>query len=386
MKRIISKSVLLSTLAFGPVTSSQAESMRHSITAGEAGKFCGWPANNGVWTWDNGKEILVGYTFGDFEEQKGHNMRNHLENGEHLMSQLARSTDGGLTWKTEDPENYVGDGQPSVPSPGGIAFQAPGFAMRVVGAAYHGADDEKGSFFVSDNRGKDWKGPYQFNGLMEDPNLKGKVCTARTEYVVTGADSCLLFMSSRRADEGYKDKSFVAETTDGGKTFQFISWIVPLEDPHRAVMPAVARLKDGSLVAALRRRNSAKGNCWVDAYGSTDHGRTWTFLSRVGEAGKENGNPPALVVLDDGRLACAYGDRSRVKMFARLSSDGGKTWEEEVVLRDDYQPDKFGDKDFGYPRLATNDRGEVVALYYWATKDLPQHFIAATLWNPGQPP
>ncbi len=385
MKKIISKSVLLSTLAFGSVTSSEAKTMRHGIAAGEEGKFCGWPANNGVWSWDGGKEILVGYTFGDFMEQKGHNMKNHSENGEHLLSQLARSTDGGLTWKSVDPENYVGDGKSPVPSPGGIAFQAPGFAMRVVGTAYHGADDENGSFFVSDNRGKDWKGPYQFNGLMEDPNLKGKVCTARTEYVVTGPDSCLLFMSSRRADEGYKDKSFVAETTDGGKTFQFISWIVPLDDPHRAVMPAVARQKDGSFVAALRRRDSAKGNCWVDAYGSTDNGRTWTFLSRVGEAGKENGNPPALVALEDGRIACAYGDRSRVKMYVRLSSDGGKTWGEEVVLRDDFQPDKFGDNDFGYPRLAVNHGNHIAAMYYWATKDHPQHHIAATLWNPGTP-
>lgn len=58
---------------------------------------------------------------------------------------------------------------------------------------------------------------------MDDPNLKGKVFTGRTEYVVTGPDSCLLFLSSRGSDEAYRDKSFVAETTDGGKTFQFIS-------------------------------------------------------------------------------------------------------------------------------------------------------------------
>jgi hypothetical protein len=385
MKQIIPISVISAALAIGTAAASETGALRHSIAAGEEGKFCGWPANNGVWSWDGGREILVGYTIGDFVEQKGHNMKNHTESGEHLLSHLARSTDGGITWKTGDPANYVGDGQSSVPSPGGIAFDAPGFAMRVVGTGYHGAHDENGSFFVSYNRGQDWKGPYQFNGLMEDPNLKGKEFTGRTEYLVTGPDSCLLFLSSRGSDEAYRDKSFVAETTDGGKTFRFVSWIVPLKDPHRAVMPAAARLKDGSLVAALRRRDSAKGDCWVDAYGSTDHGRTWTFLSRVGEAGKENGNPPALVALGDGRIACAYGDRSRVKMYVRLSSDGGKTWGEEVVLRDDFQPDKFGDNDFGYPRLAVNHGNDIAAMYYWATKDQPQHHIAATLWNPGPP-
>jgi hypothetical protein len=43
----------------------------------------------------------------------------------------------------------------------------------------------------------------------------------------------------------------------------------------------------------------------VDAYGSADSGRTWTFLSRVGESGgkEQNGNPPALAALKDGRIA-----------------------------------------------------------------------------------
>jgi hypothetical protein len=97
----------------------------------------------------------------------------------------------------------------------------------------------------------------------------------------------------------------------------------------------------------------------------------------------ENGNPPALTVLKDGRVVCAYGDRSRDKLFARVSADEGKSWGAEVVLREDFQPDKFGDHDFGYPQLTTNERGDVVALYYWATKDLPQQHIAATIWKPG---
>ena len=219
-----------------------------------------------------------------------------------------------------------------------------------------------------------WQGPFRFTGLMEDANLKDMDCTTRTGYLVTGKDSCLIFMSARlKQNGGGRDKTFVAETTDGGKTFHFVSWVVPLSDPHRAVMPAVARLKDGTIVAALRRRipGDDKTPCWVDAYGSKDNGRTWTFLSRVGETGTGNGNPPALVALKDGRLACAYGDRSRVKLFARLSADGGKTWGEEIVLRDDFQPDKFGDMDFGYPRLVQNAKGELVALYYWATKEHP---------------
>lgn len=385
MKHIIPISILSAAIAIGTAAASETGALRHGIAAGEEGKFCGWPANNGVWSWDGGREILVGYTFGDFVIQKGHNMKGGGEKAEGLMSHLARSTDGGLSWKVENPANFVRQDQSSVPSPGGIAFESEGFAMRVVGTAYHGSYDANGSFFVSYNRGQDWKGPYQFNGLMEDPNLKGKEFTGRTSYVVTGPDSCLLFLSARGAEEEYRDKSFVAETTDGGKTFRFVSWIVPLDNPWRAVMPTVSRLGDGSLVAVLRRRNHKNDTSWVDAYGSADNGRTWTFLSRVGEAGKKNGNPPALAVLKDGRLACAYGDRSRIRLFGRISSDGGKTWDEEVTLRDDYMTDEFGDMDFGYPRLAVNHENQIVAMYYWATKERPHNFIAATLWKPATP-
>jgi hypothetical protein len=388
MKRIISKPVFLTTLALGLVTPGEAESMRHAIAASEEGKFCGWPANNGVWTWDKGKEILVGYSYQDFVEQKGHNIKGLTGTSPDIITRLARSTDGGHTWTNEDPANFVGDGKASVPSPGGIDFKAPGFAMRVVGIGYHGAYDENGSFFVSYNRGKDWQGPYQFNGLMEDPKLKGKDNTSRTGYVVTGPDSCLLFMSTRgkESSDDFMDKTYVAETTDGGKTFRFVSWVIPPDDPFRAVMPAVSQLADGTIVATLRRRDlkDDKFNrtkpCWVDCYSSTDKGRTWSFTSRVGETGFENGNPPALATLHDGRIVCVYGNRSKSKMLARVSADGGKTWEAEVVLRDDFQPDKFGDKDLGYPRVAVNHENHIVALYYWATKERPQHHIPATIW------
>ncbi len=218
---------------------------------------------------------------------------------------------------------------------------------------------------------------------MDNPNLEGMECTSRTGYLVTGKQSCLVFMSARPKENGAgRDKSFVAETTDGGKSFQFISWIVPLDDPNRAVMPAVVMTGDGTIVVALRRRIIGQDVCWVDCYSSSDKGRTWSFLSRVGETGSHNGNPPALALLKDGRLACAYGDRSRVRMFVRMSSDHGHSWGDELVLREDFQPDSFGDKDFGYPRLVQNHEGEMLALYYWANSEHPQHHIAASIWKP----
>ena len=368
---------------------SESPAMKNVIVASEPGRFCGWPANNGVWRWDSGRELLVGFSFGDFVEQQGHNLKGGSDATLGVVSRLARSMDGGRHWTVEDPENFVGDGGVATDSPGGFDFQAPGFALRVVGRGYHGSQDPLGSFFVSGDRGRTWRGPYRFGTLMKAPNLQGMEFTARTRYWVTGPDSCLLFMSTRPSEsipgQIATDKSFVAETTDGGRSFHFVAWIVPLQDPYRAVMPAVGRLADGTIIIALRRRDVANAQtpCWVDCYTSRDQGRSWSFSSRVGQTGLENGNPPGLTVLKDGRVVCAYGDRSRDKLLARVSADGGKSWGAEIVLREDFQTDKFGDHDFGYPQLTTNERGEVVALYYWATVRAPQQHIAATIWKPG---
>ncbi len=407
-KTVALTGIIAALLAVGFANADEVpvKGAKHVVVFHEPGSFAGWPANNGVWTWNGGKEILVGFTKGPFVEQEGHNIG--VTNRKNC---LARSIDGGMTWTREEPSNFVGGDTKPVASPGQIHFEAPGFAMRVMAEGYHGSSDRVGSFFISDDKGTNWRGPYRFNGLMEDPNLSGTECTSRTGYLVTGPDSCLIFMSARPIDfkkvkgqatgtvDGGKpsrwvdqwDKSYVAKTTDGGKSFHFVSWIAPLIRQNRAVMPAVCRLKDGSIVATMRCNRverDEKGEGFmaghVDAYGSADNGKTWGFLSRVGETGvaMQNGNPPALAALKDGRIACAYGDRRTAKIKARMSSDGGKTWGDELVLRDDFQPDNFKyGWDLGYPRLVTNHANHLVAMYYWATKEKPQGHIAATVFE-----
>ena len=47
-------------LADAPAYSADAP-VKHVIVYKEAGRFCGWPANYGTWSWGN--EILVGFRF-----------------------------------------------------------------------------------------------------------------------------------------------------------------------------------------------------------------------------------------------------------------------------------------------------------------------------------
>lgn len=326
--------------------------------------FCGWPANNGVWLWGN--EILVGFFRGEYVEKGGHNYK------QPATMVLARSNDGGRSWTLEDPDNFVGDGGQVTPSPGGINFTDPDFAMRL----------EKSSgirFFISYNRGHTWRGPYAFNNLMDHPELSGLENTSRTEYLVNGPNDCFIFMSARHKETGKKDRAFCAGTTDGGKTFNFVSWINPEKFDVRGVMPSTVRLSQTRLVTVLRRKYPGQ---WVDLFESNDNGANWKFLSKVADTGHWNGNPPAMVKIKDGRLCCVYGNRSTKTMNARYSADEGKTWGREFILRSDFKVDSHNDPDFGYPRLVERLDGKLVAMYYWATEQNPHHHIAATIWDP----
>jgi hypothetical protein len=354
--------------------SSEAASVRHVIVCREPGRFCGWPANNGIWIWGN--EILVGFYQADYVAKDcGHS---HGGNGKRL---LARSVDGGESWWIEDPDDFVGDGGQATASPGGIDFAHSDFAMRMGG----------NQFFVSDDRGKTWQGPYK----LPDFGIKNSL-TARTDYIVNGERDCLILLSARepRVEAGEQDRTFCARTTDGGKTFEFVSWMTDEPIEVRSVMPSTVRCSANQLISAMRRRRDVSitgpnkmKKCWIDVYQSNDNGRTWEFLSQAADTGTSNGNPPSLVRLRDGRLALTYGVRSVCSPYryrwepqgirARISDDNGKSWGWEIVLRDDALT-----WDLGYTRSVQRPDGKIVTIYYYNTEQIPQQHIAATIWDP----
>jgi hypothetical protein len=385
----------------------RVENAEHIVVYYEEGKFLGWPANNGAWSAD-GVNMLVGFTRGDYIINKNdHNI------GGNQVSWLARSTDMGQTWIGYDPVDYVGDfgGKPELQTlENSIDFSHPQFAMRIVGTAYHGAQDERAHFFFSYDAGKSWSGPYRFgiDNIREWPEIKSTTfsdhteLTPRTDYVVEGKDECLVFMSVRAKDRFGTDRLFCIRTVDGGGTFKFVNWVVPpydekkvdlsvkikleeddAQNPHpdqcRAVMSQTIRLENGKLICAMRRRY--EGNNWVDSYFSEDAGNTWTFLSEVGDAGAGNGNPPALNITDKGRLVAIFGNRKEPgNMMVVYSDDEGNSWSEPKILRDGYGSVDMETIDLGYPRLLKRKDGKMVALYYWSTKDCLHH-IAATIWD-----
>lgn len=351
--------------------------VENSIVYSKQNEFAGWPANEGLWTW--GDEMLVGFEVATFVETEGDHSVNR-DSPRRIV--FARSLDGGATWTAEEhpeiaPPEYLGDADkhkqegkaPPVASPGGFDFSNPDFIMKLRG----------GTFYVSRNRGHDWEGPYllpTFDYISE----------ARTSYVITGKSSCLFFMTGRvtRGELKY-GRSCVLRTEDGGKTFQFVSWIgddigrTPGKASGQAgnlfsIMPSAVRLDDGRYICAVRQRiDKAK---WTDIFESSDDCKTWGKISILE---KGSSNPATLVLMKDGRIAAVYGNRrkSPCGVSAKLSSDQGRTWSAEVTLRNDAR--KW---DIGYSRAAQRPDGKIVGIYYYTTKDMPHNFIAASIWNP----
>lgn len=327
--------------------------------------FAGWPANEGSWAWGN--EVLVCFNTGPYEEKT--DTHSH-KSGVRLQTTFARSVDGGKTWAVEPHDELSA---PPVPFEAGVDdMTAPGFAMKLRGNV----------FYVTKDKGHFWDGPYtlpSFESQRAWPN-------ARTSYIVTGPKSALFFMTSRSeragGKEGERGRAYVMRTQDGCKTFEFLGWMAPdltaqasdkeKQAPIFSIMPSVVRIEGDHYVAAMRQRIDRRK--WTDIFESTDGGKTWTFVSKA-EGGSNN--PPALLKLADGKtLMLLYGWRGRQPgMRARLSSNNGRTWSDEYVLRADART-----WDIGYPRAHLMPDGNILALYYYTTAERRQQHIAATRW------
>ncbi len=346
--------------------------MKHVVVCYEQGKFNGWPANGGIWIW--GQEILVSFNHGLYHY---YDDRHSIDPNAPMAVAFARSLDGGETWASEiRPELFRSAARP-VPD-GGLDCAHPDFVLRIGRPAVAIEGD---TFVVSYDRGHTWQGPYVF------PNL-GNPLTSRTRYRVWGPGRMDIYASWQDpalAGMSYQDQSFVLRTEDGGQSWQRLS---PMTDNKaRAVMPDVAVLPDGTLVAALRRKSdrllpdgTRVEDNWIAAVRSADGGAHWSMAAeRAAETScnmGRNGNP-ALAVLPDGRLVLVFGYRGEHPAIkARVSADGGFTWGKEIILRDDPKS-----HDIGYPRLTVRPDGTLVAVYYYTSAALPEQHIEATLFT-----
>ncbi len=357
----------------------------------EAGRYGGWPANYGIWSWDD--EIVVGFVAGYHKMVLNAHAR---DKSKPFTTMQARSLDGGETWIVQpmpvaspgnralsadehaDPEFKLrtalenGDSHSPRPCPGGIDFMHPDFAML---CARTGLGAGTASwFYTSMDRCQTWDGPYAL------PMFGQAGIEARTDVHILDEKTCMLFLSASRASGREGKGVFCARTTNGGQSFQFVSWVAQAAEGF-VIMPSSVHRVGGKWLTAVRcQGNSAEGGQrnWIDLYVSEDNALTWRLLAQPEEDSGHGGNPPSLVTLQDGRLCLTYGYRNPpYGIRARTSDDEGQTWSTPVILRDD-----GGSHDLGYPRSVQRSDGKVVTVYYFNDESGGAAYIAATIWQP----
>ncbi len=357
----------------------------------EPGRFAGWPANYGMWHWDD--ELVVGFTLGTHKNvDRGH----ARDKSAPFLNMQARSHDGGETWQIEafngqrpgqrglSADEHVESSlwlsevmhDSSLAKPThSLNFAHPDFAMMAARTGL--ARGVRSFFYVSYDRCRSWQGPYQL------PMFGQTGIAARTDYIIHGPHAALLFLTANKSD-GQEGKVICVRTQDGGQSFELVAEIgaEPQGSGDFAIMPGSFQLPSGRILCARRCREGTSGKSWIDLFASDDQGRSWQLLNQpvtFRESG-HSGNPPCLLQLPDGRLVLIYGNRdSPYRICARISSDAGASWGREITLRAG-----AANGDMGYVRACTLPDGKVVAAYYLndrADGD-GERFIEATIWSP----
>ena len=357
----------------------------HFIVYREAGRFAGWPANYGIWSW--GDEIVVCFTVGHMDLTGQFHKR---DRSRPFVTMQARSLDGGETWDVarmpcrtpgnralsadehQEPELHTAQVLDSENAPvtcsGDIDFTHPDFALMCARTGHTGG--AVSWFYLSTDRCRSWDGPFSL------PMFGLPGVAARTDCLVSGARELMLLLTAAQG-EGRGGRTFCVGTSDGGGTFSPPSWI-KAESEDQIIMPSSVQLDDGRILTAVRVHGAVRPpRFWIDLYCSDDDGVSWELLSQPVPSAGRAGNPPSMVRLQDGRLCLTYGYRDEpYGIRAVLSRDDGRTWSDPLVLRDD-----GGDADLGYTRTVQRTDGKVVTTYYTNNHTDGERYIGATVWS-----
>lgn len=350
-------------------------------------EFAAWPANYGLWIW--GDEVVTIFLQGFRGTSEDLHAR---DKSRPFIPVQARSLNGGETWSIERFNGFVPGSQtlsgdehvaPALEAQAGIDVERD---LRPLDQPIDFTDPETivmcartglfggaiSWFYVSNDRARTWRGPFR----LGDFGLPG--VSARTDIVPLGPQDALFMLTAAKLN-GKEGRVFCARTRDGGKNFTFEGFVG--EEPEGfTIMPASIRTKDGKVLTLVRCSTPGKGpdrKAWIDAYISADEGRNWDYAGRPVSNTGYAGNPPTLNRLNDGRLVLAYGYRDApYGMRARVSSDDGASWSEDLILRDD-----GGMSDLGYPRTVVRPDGKLLSVYYYNYGDDQERFIAASIYG-----
>ncbi len=303
---------------------------------------------------------------------------------------LKRSTDGGLTWPAENDvilyDEKLSDDEKRafLYQKGAVREQFDMFSPDSVFWFTHTYlhDEERMVLFAlrSADRGKTWE---KVPTVIDPPSGHSSV-RKKFSSVIRRPDGTTLItvMNAGGAAPIY-------ESTDQGLSWRFVAYSAALPGGVGAVTyDGLIEFPIGELqsyyVHALGKKDYTSIHGVRNAIAmssSTDGGRTWTDPMPIVGKGDECWSFPAKrkaeresfvyrspfpILLQDGRILVVWA-RRRIPfgMGGTLSSDGGKTWSHEFIIRSD----DTNCHDIGYPIGGQLEDGRVFISYYYSEPD-----------------
>jgi len=357
----------------------------HAVVYRREDEFCSWPFTSGFW--ENGDGTLIAnFATRNVSYASGDAIRHDVlgQNSSNPRTITVRSHDRGLTWDGANPQVDMlagpggegrGQSRDAMPTmlPEPVDYTDRNVLVSNGSMGGFATSGTRGTVRVSKDGGQTW-GP---TVLVHMANIAAMTGVHST--LVRPDGRLLLFMFSIDADNTHR-RPLVFGSTNEGREFNFISYIVPRDDPfgnadgaytdpsvafvgHRWFYPRGYLLPSGRIICVVRCQRDPTGVMWSELFHSDDGGGTWHFLSRINDFGA----PASLVVMPDGRVVAIYGYRLAPSgIRAAVSEDGGRTWGPEIVVRDD-----GGSWDLGYPNVWHVEGNKVGCLYYFNSKDDP---------------
>ncbi len=198
-------------------------------------------------------------------------------------SRQSRSLDGEKTWMIEEiPElGKISRDRITVFS-GKLDFLDAETAIRFVLKGLEAGAISP--FFYSKDRCKTWIGPF------ETPSMGLSGISARTEILPLSKSEALLFFACPKAD-GREECAAVAKISEGGRRFEFLSYIGE-EPPGFTIMPSAIRRQNGEIIVLLReddRYDNPNRGARFPQFISADEGKTsvneifyrWSFIPDI---------------------------------------------------------------------------------------------------------
>ncbi len=161
---------------------------------------------------------------------------------------------------------------------------------------------------------------------------------------------------------------------DDGRTWELIGAIPerPCDVPGCYHEPHAVQLSDGRILVHIRNHNK-QDSLHILQCESTDGGRTFSVPHDTGLIGL----PAHLLVLRDGRLLSTFGYRYLpYGNRAAISSDGGRTWSEPMVI-----DEKPVARDIGYPSTVELADGSLFSVWYEHLPGKAQASVQAAHWS-----